>query len=32
VFVGHLRRKLEAGGGHRLMQTVRVVGFTLTER
>ncbi len=32
VFVGHLRRKLEAGGQRRLIQTVRGVGFTLRER
>ena len=32
VFVGHLRRKLEAGGERRLIQTVRGVGFTLRER
>jgi two-component system response regulator MprA len=32
VFVGHLRRKLEAGGETRLLQTVRGVGFTLRER
>jgi two-component system response regulator MprA len=29
VFVGHLRRKLEAGGEPRVIQTVRGVGFTL---
>ena len=32
VFVGHLRRKLEAGGERRLIHTVRGVGFTLRER
>lgn len=32
VFVGHLRRKLEADGERRLIQTVRGVGFTLRER
>jgi two-component system response regulator MprA len=32
VFVGHLRRKLEAGGERRLIQTIRGVGFTLRER
>ena len=32
VFVGHLRRKLEAGGERRLIHTVRSVGFTLRER
>jgi two-component system response regulator MprA len=31
VFVGHLRRKLEAGGEPRLLHTVRGVGFTLRE-
>lgn len=29
VFVGYLRRKLEAGGGHRMIHTVRGVGFVL---
>ncbi|MGH2972832.1 MAG: response regulator transcription factor [Gaiellaceae bacterium] len=32
VFVGHLRRKLEADGERRLVHTVRGVGFTLRER
>ena len=32
VFVGHLRRKLEAEGERRLIHTVRGVGFTLRER
>jgi two-component system response regulator MprA len=32
VFVGHLRRKLEAGAERRLIHTVRGVGFTLRER
>ena len=32
VFVGHLRRKLEASGERRLIQTVRGVGFTLREQ
>jgi two-component system response regulator MprA len=32
VFVGRLRRKLEAGGERRLIHTVRGVGFTLRER
>jgi two-component system response regulator MprA len=32
VFIGRLRRKLEAGGERRLIQTVRGVGFTLRER
>jgi two-component system response regulator MprA len=31
VFVGHLRRKLEADGGSRLIHTVRGIGFTLRE-
>jgi DNA-binding response OmpR family regulator len=31
VFVGYLRRKLEAGGEPRLIQTVRGVGFVLRE-
>jgi DNA-binding response OmpR family regulator len=29
VFVGYLRRKLEAGGEARLLHTVRGVGFVL---
>jgi len=29
VFIGYLRRKLEAGGGPRLLHTVRGVGFVL---
>jgi len=32
VFVGHLRRKLEAEGEPRLLQTMRGVGFALRER
>jgi two-component system response regulator MprA len=32
VFVGHLRRKLEADGESRLIHTARGVGFTLRER
>ena len=32
VFVGHLRRKLEAGGEARLIQTVRGVGYSLRQR
>ena len=32
VFVGHLRRKLEAQGEPRLILTMRGVGFTLRER
>jgi DNA-binding response OmpR family regulator len=31
VFVGYLRRKLEAGGASRLLHTVRGVGFVLRE-
>lgn len=31
VYVGYLRRKLEAGGAPRLLQTVRGVGFALRE-
>lgn len=31
VYVGYLRRKLEAGGEQRLLQTVRGVGFALRE-
>jgi two-component system, OmpR family, response regulator MprA len=29
VYVGYLRRKLEAGGEPRLLHTVRGVGYTL---
>ena len=29
VFIGYLRRKLEAGGAPRLLHTVRGVGFVL---
>jgi two-component system, OmpR family, response regulator MprA len=32
VFVGHVRRKLEANGEPRLIHTVRGVGFSLRER
>ena len=32
VYVGYLRRKLEAGGEPRLMHTVRGVGYVLRER
>ena len=32
VYVGYLRRKLEAGGEPRLIQTVRGVGYALRER
>jgi two-component system response regulator MprA len=31
VYVGYLRRKLEAGGESRLIQTVRGVGYVLRE-
>jgi two-component system response regulator MprA len=31
VYVGYLRRKTEAGGGPRLIQTVRGVGYALRE-
>ncbi|MDX5311171.1 MAG: winged helix-turn-helix domain-containing protein, partial [Rhodococcus sp. (in: high G+C Gram-positive bacteria)] len=31
VFVGYLRRKLEAGGRPRLLHTVRGVGFVLRD-
>jgi two-component system response regulator MprA len=29
VFIGHLRQKLEAQGGSRLIQTLRGVGYVL---
>ena len=32
VYVGHLRRKTEAAGEARLVQTVRGVGYVLRER
>jgi two-component system response regulator MprA len=32
VYVGYLRRKLEADGEPRLLQTVRGVGYVLRER
>jgi two-component system response regulator MprA len=32
VYVGHLRRKLEAGGEPRLVHTVRGVGYVLRDR
>jgi two-component system, OmpR family, response regulator MprA len=32
VYVGYLRRKTEAGGEPRLIQTVRGVGYTLREK
>jgi two-component system response regulator MprA len=32
VYVGYLRRKLEAGGEERLLHTVRGVGYALRER
>jgi two-component system response regulator MprA len=31
VYIGYLRRKMEAGGESRLLQTVRGVGYTLRE-
>ena len=31
VYIGYLRRKLEAGGEPRLIQTVRGVGYVLRE-
>jgi two-component system response regulator MprA len=31
VYLGYLRRKLEADGGSRLLHTVRGVGFVLRE-
>jgi len=31
VFVGYLRRKLEAGGEPRLLQTIRGVGYVLRD-
>jgi two-component system response regulator MprA len=31
VYVGYLRKKLEAGGGRRLLHTVRGVGYVLRE-
>jgi two-component system response regulator MprA len=31
VYIGYLRRKLEAGGEPRLIQTVRGVGYALRE-
>jgi two-component system response regulator MprA len=31
VYIGYLRRKLEAGGGRRLIQTVHGVGYVLRE-
>jgi two-component system response regulator MprA len=31
IYVGYLRRKLEAGGGPRVIQTVRGVGYVLRE-
>ncbi len=32
VYIGYLRRKTEAGGGARLIHTVRGVGYALRER
>jgi two-component system response regulator MprA len=31
VYIGYLRRKLEADGGRRLIQTVHGVGYALRE-
>ena len=31
VYVGYLRRKLEAGGEPRLIQTIRGVGYAMRE-
>jgi len=31
IYVGYLRKKLEADGGSRLIQTVRGVGYALRE-
>jgi two-component system response regulator MprA len=31
VYVGYLRRKTEAGGGTRLLHTVRGVGYVLRQ-
>jgi two-component system OmpR family response regulator len=31
VYVGYLRRKLEAGGDQRIVHTVRSVGYVLRE-
>jgi two-component system response regulator MprA len=31
IYVGYLRKKLEAGGRSRLIQTVRGVGYVLRE-
>jgi two-component system response regulator MprA len=31
VYVGYLRRKTEAGGGSRLIHTVRGVGYVIRE-
>jgi two-component system response regulator MprA len=31
IYIGYLRRKLEADGGPRLIQTVRGVGYVLRE-
>lgn len=32
IYIGYLRKKLEAGGGSRLIQTVRGVGYVLREK
>ena len=31
IYIGYLRKKLEAGGGSRVIQTVRGVGYVLRE-
>jgi two-component system response regulator MprA len=31
IYVGYLRKKMEAGGGKRLIQTVRSIGYVLRE-
>jgi two-component system response regulator MprA len=31
IYIGYLRKKLEAGGGSRLIQTVRGIGYVLRE-
>ncbi|MDP9234527.1 MAG: winged helix-turn-helix domain-containing protein, partial [Actinomycetota bacterium] len=32
VYVGYLRRKTETGGGSRVIQTIRGVGYVLRDR
>jgi two-component system response regulator MprA len=32
VYIGYLRRKIEAGGERRLLHTVRGVGYVLREQ